>query len=235
MKNRSGRRGHRPGAGDRLGCAAHRDKGTCANNRTIRLAALETRVLAGLRQRLLAPENIALLLAEYGAERARLHAEDRRGHAELGRRIVQLSERVRRLVNKLADGVASRATREQLLADEAERDRLEAELTQFEGRAGRLVELHPRAIARYQERVAALTDLLRAADPSSSAELAATLRGLVDRIDVTPLPARGQAALTAHGLIAGLVDYASRRERAMNQCAISGVAGEGFEPPTLGL
>jgi hypothetical protein len=103
----------------------------------------------------------------------------------------------------------------------------------MEARARSLIELHPRAIARYQERVAALADALR--DGNSEREAAiAILRGLVDRINVAPLPARGQVALTAHGLIAGVIEYATRKQ-AVNDSAVKVVAGEGFEPPTLGL
>ncbi|MEI9431878.1 recombinase family protein [Mesorhizobium sp. Cs1299R1N3] len=40
--------------GDQLACAAHREKGTCTNNRTIRVGELEKRVLAGIQRRLLA-------------------------------------------------------------------------------------------------------------------------------------------------------------------------------------
>lgn len=91
-----------------------------------------------------------------------------------------------------------------------------------------MIELHPRAIARYQERVAALTDALRDGNPERAA-VVTILRRLVDRIDVTPLLARGQVAPTAHGLIARVVDYATRKQ-AVNNSAMLMVAGEGFEP-----
>ena len=216
---------------DQLACAAHREKGTCANNRTIRMAELERRVLDGLRRELLAPENIELLVTEYGRERARRAQSERRERHDIARRIAQLGERLKRLVNEIADGVATRATREQLFADEAERERLEAELGRLETQSRQVIELHPRAIARYQERVAGLTAALR---NNSSLEALTMMRGLVDRIDVRPLPARGRVALTAHGLIAGLVGYAIRKETVIDHAAIA-VAGEGFEPPTLGL
>jgi site-specific DNA recombinase len=218
---------------DQLACAAHREKGVCTNGRTIRLAELERRVIDGLRARLLAPEPIAKLVLEYSAERARLHEVDRRQRGELGRRVAQLGQRIRRLVEAIADGTATRATNEQLIAEEEERAKLEQELAWLEARARTVIELHPRAIAKYQQRVAALTEALR--DGSANREAAlGTLRGLIDRIDVTPLAARGQVALTAHGLIAGFVDYATRKQ-AVNDSAILMVAGEGFEPPTLGL
>jgi site-specific DNA recombinase len=43
-------------AQDRYGCATHRNKGTCANGTTIRRQEIEARVLAGLKDRLIAPE-----------------------------------------------------------------------------------------------------------------------------------------------------------------------------------
>ena len=160
-------------------------------------------------------------------------AEDRRQRGELARRLSQLAHRIRRLVEAIADGTATRAIHEQLIAEEAERAKLGQELAWLEARARTVIELHPRAIAQYQERVAALTEALRDAGPDRESALT-TLRRLIGRIEVAPLPARGQVALTAHGLIAGLVDYATRKQAA-NDSAISMVAGEGFEPPTLGL
>ena len=142
---------------DKLACSTHREKSTCGNNRTIRIGELEDRVIDGLRGRLLSPEKIANLVREYSDERAKLHAEDRRQRGELARRIGQLGQRIRRLVEAIADGTATRATHEQLIAEEAERSRLEQELGWLEARARTVIELHPRAIAQYQERVAALT------------------------------------------------------------------------------
>jgi site-specific DNA recombinase len=218
---------------DQLACATHREKGACTNNRTIRVGELERRVIDGLRGRLLAPEPIARLVREYSAERAKLHEADRRQRGDLARRINQLGPRIRRLVEAIADGTATRAMHEQLIAEEAERARLEQELAWLETRARTVIELHPRAILQYQQRVETLTEALRDSGADRDPALA-TLRSLLDRIEVTPLPGRGQVALTAHGLIAGLVDYATRKQ-AVNDSAISMVAGEGFEPPTLGL
>ena len=44
---------------DQLACSAHREKGTCDNIRTIRVAELERRVLDGIERRLFAPDTIA--------------------------------------------------------------------------------------------------------------------------------------------------------------------------------
>ena len=154
---------------DQLACATHRERGTCNNNRTIRVGELERRVIEGLQGRLLAPEPIAKLVAEYSAERAKLHEADRRERGGLARRIDRLGHRIRRLVEAIADGTGTRATHEQLIAEEAERARLEQELAWLEARARTVIELHPRAILEYQKRVATLTEALQggaARDPA---------------------------------------------------------------------
>lgn len=207
-----------------------REKGICTSNRTIRIDQLETGVTA---RAAVVARRIANLVREYSAERAKLLAEDRRQRGELARRLSQLGHRIRRLLEAIADGTATRAIHEQLIAEEAELAKLGQELAWLEARARTVIELQHRAIAQYQERVAALTEALRDAGPDREPALT-TLRRLIGRIEVVPLPARGQVALTAHGLIAGLVDYATRKQAA-NDSAISMVAGEGFEPPTLGL
>ena len=59
---------------DNFACTAHRARGTCTNNRTVRVPDLEHRVLDGIKQRLLAP----VAIAEFLAERKRLNARMRR-------------------------------------------------------------------------------------------------------------------------------------------------------------
>ena len=56
-------------AHDRYGCASHKSKGTCGNTRTILRPEIEERVLAGLKERLLAPD-LFREFARRGATRA---------------------------------------------------------------------------------------------------------------------------------------------------------------------
>ena len=54
--------------GNRYGCAARRDKGTCSNERTIGRLAIEGRVLDGLKHRLLAPDLFETFARAYHEE-----------------------------------------------------------------------------------------------------------------------------------------------------------------------
>ena len=52
----------------RLACSNHRERGTCPNRHTVLQEHLLTRVFAGLKHRLLAPELVETFVAEYIAE-----------------------------------------------------------------------------------------------------------------------------------------------------------------------
>ena len=60
--------------------ASHRNKGTCANGATIRRQEIEARVLAGLKDRLMAPELVREFIRVF-------HEEVNRTAAELEQRI----------------------------------------------------------------------------------------------------------------------------------------------------
>jgi site-specific DNA recombinase len=97
---------------DQLACAAHREKGTCDNGRTIRVAELERRVLEGIKQRLLAPDAIATFLAEYHSEQKRLNAMARQHRRDAEKRISGLERQVNNIIDAIADGVATTGMKE---------------------------------------------------------------------------------------------------------------------------
>jgi len=70
---------------DRYGCLGHFRKGTCDNGRTIRRDDIERRVLAGLTDKLVSPEAVAVAVRAYAQETNRQNQE-RRAQAEASRR-----------------------------------------------------------------------------------------------------------------------------------------------------
>jgi len=54
---------------DRYGCSNHVMSGPCANSRTVRRVEIEERVMAGLREKLMAPEAAAKAMKAYAARR----------------------------------------------------------------------------------------------------------------------------------------------------------------------
>ena len=90
---------------DRYGCAARRAKGTCANGRTVVRQRIEARVLAGMKDHLLAPDMVAEAVRIYTEELAQSQREvaQRRANLERG-----LAETNRALVGS---SVPSKAVR----------------------------------------------------------------------------------------------------------------------------
>jgi hypothetical protein len=93
------------------------------------------------------------------------------------------------------------------------------------------VELHPKAIVHYRERIATLRDALARDDDADYLMAKEILRGLVERIEIHPLPVRGRVDIR----IAERLNLASRRTGTDPERAIRMVAEEGIEPPTRGL
>ena len=75
---------------DRYGCLGHFRKGTCDNGRTIRRDDIERRVLAGLTDKLVSPEAVAVAVRAYAEETNRQNHE-RRAQAEASRRALRRS------------------------------------------------------------------------------------------------------------------------------------------------
>jgi site-specific DNA recombinase len=217
---------------DRLGCVAHREKGTCANNHTVLLTDLETRVLGGLRDRMLAPEIFAEFAEEYRRELKRLKASQTDGHESRAKRIVDVKARIDRIIEAIADGTASPTLKAKLSELEAERAHLEA----AHGPAPEkreLPEIHPNLPQLYKRRVTDLQRVLtlNAADRDAAAEI---LRSLIMQIVVRPGKRRGETIVAVTGSIPAILEFAGNQPRpsAPERSVATVVPRGGIEPPT---
>lgn len=126
-------------------CSWRRERGSayCSNGRGIRGDEIEARVLAAVKDRLLAPERVALAVeearraAEYDARTLAL------GRSKTESELAEVKRRAGRLVDQVADGVLSGlAVQDRLAALGSRRSELESELAASP--AAPLVALHPR-------------------------------------------------------------------------------------------
>ena len=220
---------------DRLGCVAHREKGTCQNKRTITLVELERRVLGGLKERLLAPELFAEFAEEYRAELQRIQTSysDRRTTVE--RQLLNISQRIDRIVNAIAEGTSSQALKAKLTDLEGEKEKLETEQREDTG-TSEIVELHPNLPELYRRRVTDLEDTLRRS-PVERAAASQILRQLIESIVVYPGKQRGETQIEVTGSIAAILEMASRRQKEQppNRSVGMMVPRGGIEPPTRGF
>ncbi len=220
---------------DLLGCSRYKESGTCDNASSVPRSHVEQRVLEGLRAKLLYPEAIRAALKAYHEERQRLRGEHIRRRRELLRQIPRLKAEIEQLVDMICAGASTPASNARLVALDGaggERERLEHELAGLEA-DNRIVDIHPGAIERYTRAIAALHDTL-AAGSQHEAEAVALLRGLVDRIDIRPAGRGRPPEIILHGRLAELLESPIRVLGPVQKSALL-VAGEGLEPPTLGL
>lgn len=194
---------------DQLACSAHREKGTCDNNRTIRVAELERRVLDGIERRLLAPETIAEFLREYQAEQKRLRTEACRLRREAEKRVSALDRQIINIVDAIAEGVATSAMKAKLIELESEKATLSAKMAAF-AQADNAVVLHPAAVDAYRRKVAELQAALTS-DEHERREAMDIVRSLVSGIQVVPMEGRGQVELHVCGALAELLNLPSRQ------------------------
>jgi site-specific DNA recombinase len=188
---------------DQLACSAHREKGTCDNNRTIRVAELERRVLDGIERRLLSPDTIAEFLREYQAEQKRLRSEACRQRREVEKRVSALDRQIINIVDAIAEGVATVAMKAKLIALEGEKETLSAKMAGF-AQADNVVVLHPAAVDAYRKKVAELQAALTM-DDQERREAMDIVRSLVSGIHVVPMEGRGQVELHVSGALAELL------------------------------
>lgn len=193
---------------NQLACSAHREKGICDNNRTIRVAELERRVLEGIERRLLAPEIVAEFLKEYHSEQRRLRKEASRQRHEADKRVHDLDRHISNIIDAIAEGVASSGMKTKLIELEGEKEALLAKMAAF-SQADNVVEFHPATVEAYRKKVTELQVALTSDEPRRR-EAMEIVRSLVNSIQVVPLDGRGQVELHVCGALAELLNLPSR-------------------------
>jgi site-specific DNA recombinase len=167
---------------DRYGCATRRAKGTCSNDKTITRQKIESRVLGGLKDKLMAPELVAEFVRTFQEEmNAAAKTAAARGE-ELKREAETVDRKIAGIMSAIEDGMYTPALKERMKALETRKAEIEATMASAEPPS--VVRLHPNAAEIYRRKVAELELALN--DDSIKAEAAEILRSLIDRVVLTP-------------------------------------------------
>lgn len=193
---------------DYVGCANHRESGTCDNGGSTRRSEVERRVLEGVAKKLLAPAVLRAALKAYHEERTRLRGREISQRAELERRVPRLAREIERLVDAICQGAATPASNARLVTLEREKAEAEADLARLET-AHRVVDLHPGAIEAFTRAASDLQTTL-AGGAAHQAEAAAQIRRLVDRIEIKPEGRGRPPGVTLHGRLSELLNLPGR-------------------------
>ncbi len=226
---------------DRFACSNHISKGACSNSRTIPREDLEARVLSGLKDRMMAPEIVEEAMRAYAEETNRLNRERRSSGDAWKAELVKIEKQIRGIIEAIKAGMFHESMK-------AEMDTLEARKTELTTLLADAPEdtpdILPSASAIYAKKVSALTKALNRKEERQ--EAAETLRGLIEKISLTPGPERGEIYATLHGELGTILNWTERQAigKAVKTTkpaadatglSLSVVAGVGFEPTTFRL
>ena len=222
---------------DRYGCASHRSKGICPNTRSIKRQDIEDRILSGLKDRLMAPELVAAFTKEFTAEITR-HAPE----AEIDRRnqeleLTAVTRKIDAILKAIEDGMYTPSMKERMLTLEDNKAKL---LTVLDTPPPSPLRIHPNIHKIYAQKVGDLAEVLN--DDTIKAEAAEIIRGLVDKVVLTPTQDGDDLDAQLHGDLANILAFcdaenSNQKRPGSNKPGrqVSVVAGVGFEPTTFRL
>ncbi|MFO6447831.1 recombinase family protein [Erythrobacter sp. NE805] len=166
-----------------FGCGSVVDGNACSNRRLISKDEYEQRVLAELRDQMLAPDVVEAYLEEYREEHTRRAREAVRERAQLERRAADADRKVANLIAALADGGSEfPEIRTALASAKAEAAAARQQLASLDALPA--IALHPGLAQQYRKAIEQLHEEL--ADEETRKEAAPRLRKLIARIVVTP-------------------------------------------------
>ena len=226
---------------DRFACSNHISKGACSNSRTIPREDLEARVLYGLKDRMMAPEIVEEAMRAYAEETNRLNRERRSSGDAWKAELVKIEKQIRGIIEAIKAGMFHESMKTEMDTLEARKTELNTLLTDAPEETPDIL---PSASAIYAKKASALTKALNRKEERQDA--AETLRGLIEKISLTPGPERGEIYATLHGELGTILNWTERQAIGMTTknntpggdltgVSVSVVAGAGFEPAAFRL
>ncbi len=198
------------------GCSTARNKGTCANRRTIKQDALETAVLGALQTHLMDPKLCEVFCQEYTQHLNTLRRERNVAFARHESELRKLEKDTRRIIDAVKAGYASDKLKlelDQIVTREAELKLL------MESAAEPPPILHPSMAHRYRQEVTQLVESLN--HESRRAESADLLRKLIDKIVLKPDPEGAGLLIDLHGDLAGILNFAAKSDKSLKVSDLS--------------
>ncbi len=248
----------------RFACSNHIDTRSCSNGHSISREKLETRVLDGLRDRMMSPEVAAKAIRTCVEETNRLNRERRATDTADRAELDKVLKAIKGVLDIVEEGKGTRSLVDRLLDLEAQEDAIRARLA---AAPADVPDIHPNIAEIYRGKVERLADALVC--PEEREEAADALRGLIERVVLTPGSRRGEVNAMLHGEFGTILDWLERQQSAKNDTtpgagapgvsgrsvsvvaggrsnhdrhtpgksglSVSVVAGVGFEPTTFRL
>jgi site-specific DNA recombinase len=216
----------------------HRAKGTCANGTLIRRSEIEARLLAGIKEKLLAPDLVAAFITAFQAEVNRTARDSEARQAAARGELAAFERKIERLVAAIEDGLYDPSVKARLDALQLHKAAIKQEIDKQP--AASALRLHPNLAELYRQKVASLEEALNA--PNTRAEASEVMRGLIETIVLTSREGEPISA-ELNGDLAAILAFRNGEEGRPkanrpplgSDGRFSVVAGAGFEPTTFRL
>ena len=167
-----------------MACSGLRNKGTaiCTNRTTIRRDAVEERVLAGLRQRLLHPALLATFVEEYRRAWNAAQADTQAVRARAERELAQVEKKIAGLLSAIEDGMYHPSMKSKMAELEDRKRTLASQVAEAPEPA--VLRMHPSLGDLYRQKI---TDLVNAlSDPAVRVQAAEAMCSLISEILMVP-------------------------------------------------
>ena len=222
---------------DRYGCATRRQKGTCENARTITRAAIESRVLFGLKERLLAPELVGAFIESFQAEVTERRKQRQSEYHNLVMKLAGVERKISSIQKAVEDGMYNPSMKTRLTELEAEKESLALATTPITEPSLDVL-AHPKLAELYKVMVAELErNLDSGPDQREAMEL---IRSMIDSVVLTPRANEPGLDVVLFGALAAILTACNDAKMKIPSdrpegSQLSVVAGAGFEPATFRL
>src|SRR5260370_24056355 len=165
---------------DRYACATRRSKGTCSNAMVINRQQLETRILNGLKERLMAPELVKAFVDEFNAEICRSAQDSETKRTTLKRALTDIERKIAGIMRAIEDGNYNPTLTKRLSTLETDKARAE---TNFANAAvPPKLRIHPNLPVLYRRKVESLQEAL--SEAATQVEAGESIRSVMYLIDL---------------------------------------------------
>ena len=217
------------------GCSTARNKGTCDNRLSVHQDKMEEAVLGALKAHLMDPELCAIFCEEYTKHLNEISQQQSQRLAGLRKELNKLAKDRERIVKAVIDGFANDELKVELDNLIERRTEVERLLEEAEEPA---VILHPNMAGHYRKEVSRLIESLNS--PDHRPEAADILRGLIEKIELSPDKEGKKLEIDLYGDLAGILITATNSDKMLkvndkSVQQVKMVAGAGFEPATFRL
>ena len=191
---------------DLFGCATARNKGTCKNRLNIRTDAIETIILDGLKDNLLAPDLYKEFAREFIAETNRLRMDQSADINAMRSDLSKIEKQIDKLVMSIANGADALPLNSKIKNLHARQLELEETLSETSDPEPLL---HPNLAEVYRRKVENLSSLIT--DPDTKTEAFDIIRSLIDEVRLTPMD--DDLTITLQGQLAGILNLCDSNKK----------------------